>query len=140
VSEEQVSDFLEHHGVKGMKWGVRRNRRNEQLFKRASEKGASLATKVRAGSRTGLIDLARGKGFRGAANIKYNRMTARTERMKAGQATVRDRIVHIGSTRVGDIVPVKAANANKKTTSRSDKALVAAAGAVMVANLLAKSR
>lgn len=34
-------DYLEHHGVKGMKWGVRRQRRKElRSFKKSSKKMA----------------------------------------------------------------------------------------------------
>lgn len=44
ILQEDV-DFLEHYGVKGMKWGVRRDRRAERLASRSSdEKSKSRKT------------------------------------------------------------------------------------------------
>lgn len=42
VSEEEIDDFLEHHGVKGQKWGVR----NKRIAKGAAIAGGVAVTAI----------------------------------------------------------------------------------------------
>lgn len=137
IADEEVEDFLEHFGIRGMKWGVRRERRNQALA-RASRPGAGIATKVRAFREENIIDLVKGRGIRGGARIRRARLSGRAARIKAGKGSARDIIVHFGSTRVVDLIPVRSKNAQKKTTARTDVAVVAGIGALWAGRYLAK--
>lgn len=57
TTQEEVDDFLEHHGVKGQKWGIR-NKRNKALTN--AEKAARVR-KVHRG-----VKIAAGAAFVGA--------------------------------------------------------------------------
>jgi hypothetical protein len=133
-----VDDILEHHGVKGQQWGVRRARRTERLA-RAGAKDSSAITRVRALGRLGPVDLVRGRGIRGGAQRKTTREASRAQRIKTGNATVKDQIIRLGSTRMQDVIPVKTKNVGKKTFMDNDKLIVGAAGALVVARLLLKN-
>jgi hypothetical protein len=45
VIDQNVEKFLEHHGVKGMKWGVRNQRSNISTRKKERRKAATDSTK-----------------------------------------------------------------------------------------------
>jgi len=146
--DEKVDAFLEHYGVRGMQWGVRRTRRTQRLA-RAAAADSSVSSRARAvgigglgvvrvRGRVGPIDLVKGGGIRGGATRKVGREVAREARIKAGKAKTSDILVRVGSTRVTDIVPVRTKNTGKKTIMDNDKAIVAAAGAVFVAQYLGR--
>jgi len=97
-------DWLEHHGVKGQQWGVRRQRRAGMLKKVGQGKG-TRSEKIRAGMQVSALDLVRGKGFKGAARVRGERQVARNDRMKKGEASIKDRMAYIGGTRAQDILP-----------------------------------
>lgn len=137
IDDEEVEVFLEHFGIRGMKWGVRRQRRNQALA-RASRPGAGIATKLRALHEENIIDLVKGRGIRGGARIRRARLSGRIDRIKAGKGSARDIIVHFGSTRMQDLIPVRSKNAKKKTTHRTDVAVVAGLGAVAALGMLSR--
>lgn len=134
ITEE---DYLEHYGVKGMKWGVRRQRRIDVL-RRAGAKDSTISTRVRAATNLGVIDLAKGRGIRGGAARKATRLTDRRARIKAGEASVMDKLKHYGSYGSIDAIPVRAKNADKPGTASRDKKIVLAVGAAYVAQALIK--
>ena len=105
TTDQEVEDFLEHMGVKGMKWGVRRQRRNNAIARVGQGSGGKL-DKARALSRTSLYDIARGGGLKGGAKRKSDRFTAREERMANGKTKVTDLLVTYGSFRYTDLIPV----------------------------------
>ena len=82
TTDIEVGEFLEHFGVKGMKWGVR----NSERTARVASGNGSTGDKVRKVAGSSAVDLIRGKGVQGAAKIqvargerKANLKTARKE-------------------------------------------------------------
>jgi hypothetical protein len=134
---------LEHAGVKGMKWGVRRERRNQALARSGQRirggGGGHVSSRLRSTARIGPVDFVRGRGLRGASERKAVRVGAQLERRKKGQSTTLDLVKRFGSTRITDLVPVRDTNANKKTSHKSDIAIVTAAGALIALRILSKS-
>ena len=116
----EESTYLEHYGVKGMRWGVRRDRRINTLRKAGSGK-AKFNEKARAYTNKpllspipllGPIDLVAGRGFRGAARRKANRNALAYERIRTGESTVRDRLTQINNLKYQDVFPTSKAATN----------------------------
>lgn len=145
IIDEKV--YLEHFGVKGMKWGVRRQRREARLRDIASGRsGAAGKATAFTGyiggptvPRLGPIDLIKGRGIRGAAYRKSLREAARSKRFKTGKAKTSDYLVRYGTLRPSDFIPVRTSNIGKKTIVDNRKVALAASGAVIVSAMLAKS-
>jgi hypothetical protein len=124
-----ILDQIEHAGIKGMKWGVRRERRIERLA-RGGVKGGSAISRVRAAGRIGPVDFVRGRGVRGGSARKAVRVQGQLDRFKRGEASAVDIIKRYGSTHARDLVPVREKNVGKKTRVRGD--IVGAAGVVLI--------
>lgn len=139
---DPVNDFLVHFGVMGMRWGVRRDRRNRRLAE-AGVKGGSKAAKIRAlvtGKRfigqLGPVDLIRGRGVTGAAARKSKRISDRTALIKSGKSHIWSKIAHYSGTRITDFIPVKEKNIYKKTFMDNHKLVIVGAGLMFVNSLL----
>ena len=130
-----------HSGIRGMKWGVRRQRRVQALT-RGGTKGGPIVSRVRAAGNIGPVDFVRGRGIRGGAARKAVRVGAQLKRFDKGQATAVDIVKRFGSTRVHDLIPVRGSKAKLKTTARRDivpAAIVVAGGALFAARLLGQA-
>jgi len=142
---QDVEEFLlelEHAGVKGMKWGVRRERRR-QVYARGAIKvrdGGSRASKIRTAVKLGPVDFVRGRGIVGGANRKAIRVKGQLDRFDKGHATTMDLVKRYGSTRVSDLVPVRTKNVGKVRSHKADIAVVTAAGALIALRMIAGSK
>lgn len=135
----EVEEFLEHHGIKGQKWGIRRLRRAE-LFKRASKPNSGIAKTRAITGGLGPIDLIKGRGISGGSDRKFKRISSRETRIRNGKSHISDKIIHYGSTRIEDLVPVK--NPKDKVGlggKNRDKIALAVAGTLFISNFLARS-
>lgn len=128
IIDEEV--FLEHYGVKGMQWGVRRNRRANSLVKVGAGKGGK-SEKVRAALTVGPIDLIKGRGLKGGAGRKGMRQLQRNARVKAGEASVSDKLKYYGGSKYQDIFPTGKAATNTKAAIGASVAGYLVFGAVM---------
>lgn len=138
-SHSQIDEkVIEHFGVAGMRWGVRRERRIQAL-RRAGKKGAPGISKVRSAGHLGPIDFLRGGGITGGSRRKAVRLANRASRVRQGKATTLDHLKNFGTAHVSDLIPVREKNRNKKTTVRADYVAVAVVGAVITGKLLARA-
>lgn len=135
--DQEVEDILEHFGVRGQKWGVRRERRANLLVK-VGEGKATRIEKIRAGATTSALDLYRGKGFKGGAAIRGARTISRNARVKSGESSVRDKLVYYGGTKYQDVVPTKKGAHNTKAAVGATIAgvMLVGIGKTVVKNLL----
>ena len=135
----EVDRILEHFGVKGMKWGVRRDRRALRL-QTAGKKDASGIAKVRAATNlipNAPIDVTKGRGIQGGAARRAERQLARNDRVRKGKGSAKDLLVYYGGTRIEDIVaPVRTKNVNKQNNPAQDKYAVTLVGAQAAARIL----
>lgn len=131
-------DFLEHAGVKGMKWGVRRNRRAQAFAKRGAGK-ANLAEKAYVQTHLGLIDRAKGHGTKGGAARKGARLLGRNARVQSGKASAKDLLLYYGTTKQKDLVPVRSKNQHISDPTRKALSAATATGALMVTSMLIQS-
>ena len=129
-------DVVLHSGVPGMKWGVRRERR-QQALERAGTKGGPISSRIRgATGRLGPVDFIRGRGIQKGLQRKAVRVRGQLDRKAAGKSTAMDLVKRFGSTRITDLVPVRASQAGKKTSHKSDIVMVTAAGALIAHQIL----
>lgn len=114
------TDILEHHGKKGMKWGVRnayvqsvRTRAARQ--RRVSKGQGSKADKLRTHLTTSAASIDRGRNakgrtrgikgaFKGGARARAISSEQHAKRMENGKATVFDIVRMAGTIKVSDIV------------------------------------
>ena len=125
VYEEE--DFFEHHGIKGQKWGIRKQRRMENL-RRVGQGDASTTQKLRAAYDTGPIDLVKGRGFKGGAARRSARQKKAFDNIGTGKTTARNILTRVAAHRVQDLIPTSKSKTNTK----------AAVGATMAGLVLAK--
>lgn len=116
--------LLEHFGVRGMRWGVRRENRIARLERVGSGKGSTM-DKVRVGlSDTTAAAVARNHGFKNAAANKAANLRIRDARVANGHATVKDHLARHGGDRIFDTggkLKVTAPAAGFKTTAPASK-------------------
>lgn len=90
MSDQQIDEFLEHHGVKGQKWGIR----NQQRLDRVARVARGTATRGERTSfaltETSAVSLLRNRGIQGAAIARERELRARKKRILAGKASVLD--------------------------------------------------
>lgn len=129
-------DYILHAGVKGMKWGVRRERRAERT-RLASEPNASRAlTFNQAVTDNWVLQTSyaiKNRSIKEGRKEYAEASRKRNELVKSGEASVSDRIRYYGSTRLEDLIPVKSKNVNlpvKNPTSTGEKAGLIASGAL----------
>ncbi len=93
-------DALIHYGKKGMKWGVR----NEKRLQRAVRVGSGTATRKErvAFSQvdTSSLSVIRNKSLEGAAQSRARELQGRKDRIQKGEATVKDFLALHGGDRL----------------------------------------
>lgn len=92
ITEEKVEDFLEHFGVKGMKWGVRKKRPHSPMTKEQKE--------------------------RRKKQVKVAAVIGATAAVAAGALVARDMVKQYGGVKVGS-VPKAPAYASAREALRS---------------------
>jgi hypothetical protein len=94
---EDVDDFLEHFGVKGMRWGVRRQARLERV-QRVAAGTASAGERLRfAFTDTSTLAILRRGGAGGAAAARVSQIERQRDTIQSGQVRVRDALGVYGS-------------------------------------------
>lgn len=98
------ADFLAHYGVKGMKWGKRKQAALESNTRLAKGEGTKK-DKLKLGLTVSGLELlkARGSGAR-IAQMRMNKLVNQKSRMESGQATLRDKLETIGSKSLVEIL------------------------------------
>lgn len=136
-THSEIDEWFEHAGIKGMKWGVRRQRR-ASAFERAAVPGGPKLAKVNVGlGKIGPTDWHKGgRTVTGAAARKSQRLNERQKRVDAGKMTTRDIIARYGATHVSDLIPVREKNIKKPVSKHRDAAAIAFTGARIAQSLL----
>ena len=99
--DEELDDFLAHYGVKGMKWGVRRAKKKQgtiDSLRRVSKGKGNFEDEATAITKVSGIDLIRGRGVKGAAGIKADRMQRRLDTGQARNAERKKIVAELGKT------------------------------------------
>lgn len=105
-----TDDFLEHYGVKGMKWGVRkgvRGRANAVVSRKlntaidyndrvASGKASAVQT-LRVAVSASVFELAKNKGVKNVAAARADKGRAIRSRLETGEATFKDKMLTYGN-------------------------------------------
>lgn len=120
--KEAVDDFLAHHGVKGMKWGVTRSR----VGQAASARNARIDS-ARAKFNSGQV---RNERIRARKNFKVDKARANAKYMQAHTKTLTDKH-EAGKIKLGRSAAEKASissarasyKTERKTLARHDAAL-----------------
>lgn len=145
ITDNEVDEFLEHFGIRGMKWGVRRKRRLAAI-ERGAQRGGPVISKLRTaagpligqGGHLGPIDFIRGRGVTGGLQRKAKRLRGQLTRHDQGKSTAMDILKRYAFVHPQDLIPVRTKNIGKKTSVKGDYVVAAAAGAIAVAGFLAR--
>lgn len=97
---DTAEDFLEHYGVKGMKWGVRRDRRLSRARRVARGTASKKDKTIFALTDTSAKSIKKNDGLAGAARVRANELARRKKRINEGRATVKDLIALNGGDRL----------------------------------------
>lgn len=94
-----IEEVLEHHGILGMKWGVRRER-NISTLERVSSGEGSFHDKVKALNKVSPGSLIRNRGLKGASANKAANLRALDARISRGEGSARDILAQRGFHRL----------------------------------------
>lgn len=139
ISDHDVDDFLEHFGVKGMKWGQRKERRTARIQRRVDRTMAVAKGKGSVGDRL----LGMGATQKGAQRQlqRYANAQAKYEsKVAAGKKQLNEKILNkTGAVKLQDIdFGVKGdAKAGLDRGQKVAVGIVAAYGALMVGKAIA---
>jgi hypothetical protein len=86
----EEATYLEHFGKKGMKWGKRNQSRLERANRVASGKASKGEKAAFYLTDTSRSSVKRNKGLEGAAASRVRELQGRKDRIKKGEATVKD--------------------------------------------------
>jgi hypothetical protein len=100
LEEDPVFTFLEHHGVKGQKWGVRRKQarigrqikrqqRSVDVLRRVAEGKGRFRDKAAVGLQTSLLDLVNEGNLQGVAQDRLDRQQRIQKDISRGKRKVR---------------------------------------------------
>ncbi len=99
-----MTERIYHFGVKGMKWGVRKQKQLDSYKRIASGKGKTLET-LRLRANVNIIELARNKGsVKRIAAGRAAVLEAQKKRFETGTTTKRDKIDRAMNTPIIDLV------------------------------------
>jgi hypothetical protein len=96
----EVESFIEHFGKKGMKWGVRRQKRLARAQRVATGKSSKGETAAFLLTDTSRASVKRNKGVAGAAASRVRELKGRKERIQKGEAKVKDMLALYGGDRL----------------------------------------
>ena len=136
ISAGAPDDILEHHGVKGMKWGVRKPRPSSgaRRSSRASEPRTRKVQKTRSPSykkptKTDLLsnDELRRSNERLRLEKEYNTLISEVKRQNRskGQKFLQDTVMKVGQDILKDVVKSQVKDAIKKQKSSGGKKVMA---------------
>ena len=136
ISVGAPDDILEHHGVKGMKWGVRKPRPSSgaRRSSRASEPRTRKVQKTRSPSykkptKTDLLsnDELRRSNERLRLEKEYNTLISEVKRQNRskGQKFLQDTVMKVGQDILKDVVKSQVKDAIKKQKSSGGKKVMA---------------
>lgn len=108
-----ASNFMEHHGIRGQKWGIR-NKRRTQNYVEVGKGKARPSQYARAAWNLGPIDLVKGRGIKGGAARKGTRQRTASENIAKGEASVRNILTRVASWRQQDLFPTSKSATNTK--------------------------
>lgn len=97
MHDNEVDDFLEHFGVKGMRWGTRRQKREARISRVASGKGSGRDVARFALTDVSTLSVLRRGGVQGAAAARLSQVQRHRETIESGQATVGSALRMYGS-------------------------------------------
>lgn len=98
--EKPDLEELAHYGVKGMKWGVRRENRLNRARRVASGTASRREKFAFSLTDTSKSSVKRNKDLKGAAASRVRELEARKARIQKGEARVKDLIALYGGDRL----------------------------------------
>jgi hypothetical protein len=103
ATQEEIDTFLAHHGVKGMHWGVHRQRLLELHTAVASGHGTK-GQKLAVASQMSVYDAIKHKGsVTSYSTEQAKRLRAERDRLESGNGTRKDKINAVGSLGAEDL-------------------------------------
>lgn len=97
-------EALIHFGIKGMKWGTRKQKKLDAANRVASG-NASISQKIRFGASATTKELVvSGGSLKTIARARANTLQAQKDRIQSGKATTLDILDRFGNTPILDIV------------------------------------
>jgi len=99
---DEVEEFLAHYGVKGMKWGVRKQNQLDN-YTRVADGKASVTQRLNVYASMSLLEIAVAGGGKKAAANRAAGLAAQKARIESGKSTVFDKMDRAMNTSVIDL-------------------------------------